>query len=463
MLGGCLGFLNHPQYNFSSWWLNQPIWNICLSNWIISPNRDENRKYLKPLDSYNQKKARPGCKSECSIGSPICWKSRHHKCFLKELVNLKPSTNIGCSSDDSNLFQEVFHVDVQRNDKLKREECASAMMYPGESTPLDLPPKRLHMKPEASWVQNKPKELPQQQRHDEKFSADSICGKRPQSYCCWGKRCVGKDCFFPLHKSHSWVCHRLHQPLDASFSTIEARDLTNCRDGPNCSSQGRKSHHRSRFPDFLRVKESWNVGRIVNTTKFNGWSNHEPTKLQDNKRKYQRYSKKRKNEENSQEKNTPIQILPGNLSSQGSKQKSCGWRSTAPGCSKSSGSKEPDRNLRAAKKKRKKSGNCRVFCTPFWVIWWDLDCFGLKLFAGKNNLPTWSKKNVASKINDLCTHWDKTKTKSSLPCAQEQQTTLPLEMAQPQSFRRRTLACGNWPSSTFKPSSPHGKSLLNRP
>ncbi len=32
----------------TSWWLNQPIWKICSSNWIISPNRDENRKYLKP-------------------------------------------------------------------------------------------------------------------------------------------------------------------------------------------------------------------------------------------------------------------------------------------------------------------------------------------------------------------------------------------------------------------------------
>ena len=70
--------------------------------------------------------------------------------FKRIIVNLKPSTNIGCSSDDSNLFQEVFHVDFQRNDKLKREECASAMMNPGESTPLDLPPKRLHMKPETS-------------------------------------------------------------------------------------------------------------------------------------------------------------------------------------------------------------------------------------------------------------------------------------------------------------------------
>ena len=32
----------------SSWWLNQPKWNICSSNWIISPARDEHTKYLKP-------------------------------------------------------------------------------------------------------------------------------------------------------------------------------------------------------------------------------------------------------------------------------------------------------------------------------------------------------------------------------------------------------------------------------
>ena len=25
------------------WWLNQPIWQICSSNWIISTNRDENK------------------------------------------------------------------------------------------------------------------------------------------------------------------------------------------------------------------------------------------------------------------------------------------------------------------------------------------------------------------------------------------------------------------------------------
>ena len=35
----------------SSWWLNQPIWKICWSKWIISPGRGENKKYLKPPPS----------------------------------------------------------------------------------------------------------------------------------------------------------------------------------------------------------------------------------------------------------------------------------------------------------------------------------------------------------------------------------------------------------------------------
>ncbi len=29
---------------WSSWWLNQPIWKKCSSNWIISPGRGENKK-----------------------------------------------------------------------------------------------------------------------------------------------------------------------------------------------------------------------------------------------------------------------------------------------------------------------------------------------------------------------------------------------------------------------------------
>ena len=30
----------------TGWWLNQPIWKICSSNWNSSPNRDEHQKYL---------------------------------------------------------------------------------------------------------------------------------------------------------------------------------------------------------------------------------------------------------------------------------------------------------------------------------------------------------------------------------------------------------------------------------
>ncbi len=32
--------------SFTAWWLNQPIWNICSSNWKSSPNRGEHKKYL---------------------------------------------------------------------------------------------------------------------------------------------------------------------------------------------------------------------------------------------------------------------------------------------------------------------------------------------------------------------------------------------------------------------------------
>ena len=37
------------KINLPRWWLNQPIWKKCSSNWIISPGiRDENKKCLKP-------------------------------------------------------------------------------------------------------------------------------------------------------------------------------------------------------------------------------------------------------------------------------------------------------------------------------------------------------------------------------------------------------------------------------
>ena len=37
-----------PQIYHTSWWLNQPSWKICSSNWIISPGRGEHKTYLKP-------------------------------------------------------------------------------------------------------------------------------------------------------------------------------------------------------------------------------------------------------------------------------------------------------------------------------------------------------------------------------------------------------------------------------
>ena len=40
-----------PSRFCSGWWLNQPIWNIWTSKWESSPNRGENKKYLKPPPS----------------------------------------------------------------------------------------------------------------------------------------------------------------------------------------------------------------------------------------------------------------------------------------------------------------------------------------------------------------------------------------------------------------------------
>ena len=54
----------------SSWWLNQPIWKICSSNWESSPGRDENKKYLKPP---------PRCCLQLWVFSGL--KIRYHKRF----------------------------------------------------------------------------------------------------------------------------------------------------------------------------------------------------------------------------------------------------------------------------------------------------------------------------------------------------------------------------------------------
>ena len=48
---GCWKMYQQNMVSFlTSWWF-QPIWKIWSSNWIISPNKDENKKYLKPPPS----------------------------------------------------------------------------------------------------------------------------------------------------------------------------------------------------------------------------------------------------------------------------------------------------------------------------------------------------------------------------------------------------------------------------
>ena len=44
-----IGRMNFPK---TRWWLNQPIWKICSSNWKSSPGKGENKKYLKPPPRY---------------------------------------------------------------------------------------------------------------------------------------------------------------------------------------------------------------------------------------------------------------------------------------------------------------------------------------------------------------------------------------------------------------------------
>ena len=41
-----LEWLQAGLYFFLLFWLKQPIWKICSSNWIISPSREKNKRYL---------------------------------------------------------------------------------------------------------------------------------------------------------------------------------------------------------------------------------------------------------------------------------------------------------------------------------------------------------------------------------------------------------------------------------
>ena len=54
----------------SSWWLNQPTWNIYSSKWIISPSRAKNKKCLKPPPSH-----------PVIPGEPNTYKPSLRKCF----------------------------------------------------------------------------------------------------------------------------------------------------------------------------------------------------------------------------------------------------------------------------------------------------------------------------------------------------------------------------------------------
>ena len=56
----CCIILLPQQKETYSWWLNQPIWKLCSSNWIISPGRD--RGELPPRTSpHKSTKRRPRC------------------------------------------------------------------------------------------------------------------------------------------------------------------------------------------------------------------------------------------------------------------------------------------------------------------------------------------------------------------------------------------------------------------
>ena len=46
-------FFSMGEKTWTSWWLNQPIWKICSSNWVHLPqiNRGENKK-IKPPQAY---------------------------------------------------------------------------------------------------------------------------------------------------------------------------------------------------------------------------------------------------------------------------------------------------------------------------------------------------------------------------------------------------------------------------
>ena len=86
------GIFQSPT-TFSSWWLNQPIWKICSSNWIISPSRGENKKIFETTTQFSKLKlmrwlddggatmSHGGCRH-----IPTCCNQSYLEAFWKMLV-----------------------------------------------------------------------------------------------------------------------------------------------------------------------------------------------------------------------------------------------------------------------------------------------------------------------------------------------------------------------------------------
>ena len=79
-----------PAKRMTGWWLNQPIWKICPSNWKPSPSRGENKTYLKPPPSndmyafllwrFNQKTTLSPQFPNTNIPNQA-WLQSTHSCF----------------------------------------------------------------------------------------------------------------------------------------------------------------------------------------------------------------------------------------------------------------------------------------------------------------------------------------------------------------------------------------------
>ena len=87
---GAHNFNRSPSgQNITSWWLNQPIWKICSSNWIISLGRGEHKKnwkhdlvsYFTNLD-FPEIAGVPFPSYSLPFGVSLLFKNRGGTCFV---------------------------------------------------------------------------------------------------------------------------------------------------------------------------------------------------------------------------------------------------------------------------------------------------------------------------------------------------------------------------------------------